>query len=84
VSPLYAIRSLQYVFPLPLLAPVTHSSPLHHAIGSLLANNDAISDMVSGLPLHRLDFNEINMNIETTILAITQDNTNTNNNNSLV
>jgi hypothetical protein len=56
------------VFPLP--APVTCSSHLQHTVGYPLVDNDAILDMVSGLPLQHLDINEIHMNIETTIPAI--------------
>jgi hypothetical protein len=54
-SPMFVIRSPVSVFPLP--APVTRSSRLQRTVGSPFADNDAISDMVSGLPLRRLDFN---------------------------
>lgn len=68
-SPLYIVGSPLSVFPLP--RPVTCSSCLHCTVGSPLADNDAILDIVLGLPLCQLDFNEIDPNNQTATEVIT-------------
>jgi hypothetical protein len=54
----------------PLTASVTHLQP---TIGSLFANNEAISEMISGLPLRQLAFDELITSNENNLPAITQD-----------
>jgi hypothetical protein len=70
VSPTTLVHSPLSVFP--LAVPVTRSAHHRRPVGSPLADNDAISEMVSGLPLRRLAFDETTTTAERGVPTVTQ------------
>ena len=57
---------------IPLNVPITDSNRLRRSIGSPLADNEAIAEMVSGLPMRRLAFAEVSTANESVAPVVTQ------------